>query len=230
MAEDASITALHTRWNRFESGIIVIVRLLRPAPQQGREGGPDGGFLGPRERRLAPKLTVRATNFCAIRSIMQKIADLDRFDRQLLALVRQNNLEPARVLADKVGLSLSAVLRRLRRLREEKVIVADIAVVNPALTGSALTMHVLVQMQQAGPQTMDNFARAIVHHPEITGAWDITGEDDFLLKVQVGSMEEYDAFTRRALGEDKGVHSFTTLIAIRNIIENDVARRPLRDG
>ncbi len=161
--------------------------------------------------------------------MMRKIADLDNFDRQLLALVRENNLEPARVLADKVGLSLSAVLRRLRRLRDEKVIVADIAVVNPALTGSALTMHVLVQMQQAGPQTMDNFARAIMRHPEITGAWDVTGEDDFLLKVQVGSMEEYDAFTRRALGEDKGVHSFTTLIAIRNIIENDVARRPLRD-
>jgi hypothetical protein len=43
-------------------------------------------------------------------------------------------------------------------------------------------------------------------------------------------MEEYDAFTRRALGEDKGIHSFTTMISIRNIIENDVARRPLREG
>lgn len=161
---------------------------------------------------------------------MRKIPDLDRFDRRLLALVREDNLQPARILADKVGLSLSAVLRRLRRLREEKVIVADIAVVNPALTGSALTMHVLVRMQQAGPQTMDNFAREIVHHPEITGAWDVTGGDDFLLKVQVGTMEDYDRFTRRALGEDKGVHSFTTMIAIRNIIENDIARRPLREG
>ena len=160
---------------------------------------------------------------------MRKIPDLDRFDRRLLALVREDNLQPARILADKVGLSLSAVLRRLRRLREEKVIVADIAVVDPALTGSALTMHVLVQMQQAGPQTMDNFAREIVHHPEITGAWDVTGDDDFLLKVQVGTMEEYDVFTRRALGEDKGVHSFKTLITILHIIENDVARRPLRD-
>ena len=160
---------------------------------------------------------------------MQKMSDLDIFDRRLLALVRENNLEPARVLAEKVGLSLSAVLRRLRRLRDEKVIVADIAVVNPALTGSALTMHVLVQMQQAGPQSMDNFAREIAKHPEVTAAWDVTGDDDFLLKVQVGTMEEYDAFTRRALGEDKGVHSFTTLIAIRNINENDVARRPLRD-
>lgn len=155
--------------------------------------------------------------------------DLDDFDRRLLDLVRQNNLEPARILAEKVGLSLSAVLRRLRRLRDEKIIVADIAVVNPALTGSALTMHVLVRMQQAGPQTMDAFARQIVHHPEITGAWDVTGDDDFLLKVQVGSMEDYDVFTRRALGEDKGVHSFKTLITIRNVIENDIARRPLRD-
>lgn len=159
---------------------------------------------------------------------MQKLTDLDDFDRRLLALVREDNLQPARVLADKVGLSVSAVLRRLRRLREDKVIVADIAVVDPALTGSALTMHILVQMQQAGPQTMDGFAREIVRHKEVTGAWDVTGDDDFLLKIQVATMEEYDAFTRRALGEDKGIHSFKTLIAIRNIIENDVARRPLR--
>ena len=160
---------------------------------------------------------------------MRKNIEPDDFDRRLLELVRENNLEPARILAEKVGLSLSAVLRRLRRLRDDRVIIADIAVVNPALTGSALTMHVLVQIQQAGPQTMDGFARQIARHPEITGAWDVTGDDDFLLKVQVGSMEEYDAFTRRALSEDKGVHSFKTLITIRNIIENDIARRPLRD-
>lgn len=172
---------------------------------------------------------MHAPKFSVIGADMLKLIDLDGFDRRLLELVRHNNLEPARVLAEKVGLSLSAVLRRLRRLRAEGVIVADVAVVNPALTGSALTMHVLVQMQQAGPQTMDNFARTIARYPEITGAWDVTGDDDFLLKVQVGSMEEYDAFTRRALGEDKGVHSFKTLITIRNIIENDAARRPLRD-
>ena len=152
---------------------------------------------------------------------------IDDFDRRLLDLVRRNNLEPARVLADKVGLSLSAVLRRLRRLREEKVIVADIAVVDPALTGSALTMHVLVRMQQAGPHAMDAYAREIVRYREVTGAWDVTGDDDFVLKVQVASMAEYDAFTRRALAEDKGVHSFKTLITIRTIVDDDAARRPL---
>src|SRR3546814_11584547 len=90
-------------------------------------------------------------------------------------------------------------------------------------------MHVLVRVQQSGPQTMYGFAREIARHPEVTGAWDVTGDDDFLLKIQVGSMEEYDVFTRRVLGEDKGVHSFTTLITIRTIVADDPPRRPPRE-
>jgi len=158
---------------------------------------------------------------------MQKNVTLDAFDRKLLALVRRDTLQPARQLAEQVGLSTSAVLRRLRRLREEKVIVADIALVNPALTGSALTMHVLVKMKNASPRALDAFSRTIAACPEVTAGWDVTGDEDVLLKVQVASMEDYDAFTRKALDEDSNVHSFKTLIAIRPIVENEAFRRPL---
>ncbi|RZK02529.1 MAG: Lrp/AsnC family transcriptional regulator [Novosphingobium sp.] len=158
---------------------------------------------------------------------MRKTVELDDFDRRLIELVRQNNLEPARTLAEKVGLSISAVLRRLRRLREDKVIVADIAVVDPALTGAALTMHVLVQMKVPGRQPMDAFARRIARRPEVTAAWEVTGEDDFVLKVEVGSMAEYDAFIREELDEDDGVLGFKTFIAIRPIIADGPSRRPL---
>lgn len=161
---------------------------------------------------------------------MQKPPDLDAFDRRLLERVRRNNLEPARVLAETVGLSISAVLRRLRRLREEKVIVADIAVVNPALTGSALTLHVLVRMREPGRRARDAFARSLPHYPEVTGAWEVTGDDDYLLKVQLGSMADYDAFIRRALGDDNGVLSFKTLITISTIVEDDASTRPLIGG
>ncbi|MGE4431095.1 MAG: Lrp/AsnC family transcriptional regulator [Sphingobium sp.] len=158
------------------------------------------------------------------------MANLDDFDRRLIALVRRNNLEPARSLADKVGLSISAVLRRLRRLREEGIIVADIAILDPALTGSALTIHVLVRMTKSGRRAMDGFGRDIMRHREVTGAWEVTGDDDFVLKVQVGSMAEYDAFTRRALDEDGGVQTFKSLIAIRTIVEDDLSTRPLLDS
>jgi DNA-binding Lrp family transcriptional regulator len=168
-----------------------------------------------------------AVNFRVNKLHMKNIGDLDSFDRRLIELVRQNNLEPARSLADKVGLSISAVLRRLRRLREEGVIVADVAVVNPALTGSAITMHVLVRMKEPGVRTIDTFSRNIARHPEVTAAWEVTGDDDFVLKVQVGSMEEYDAFIRDALSEGQGVLAFKTLIAIRGIVADGASSRPL---
>ena len=62
---------------------------------------------------------------------MPDFVTLDAFDRKLLARARANNLEPARVTAEAVGLSESAVLRRMRRLRAEGVIARDIAVVAP---------------------------------------------------------------------------------------------------
>lgn len=156
--------------------------------------------------------------------------DLDLFDRRLIERVRRDNLTPARVLAEEVGLSISAVLRRLRRLREDRVIVADIAVVNPVLTGSAMTMHILVRMKSPGRREMDLFARRLQTCPEVTGAWEVTGDDDFVVKVQLASMAEYDAFTRRVLDADAGVKNFKTLIAISTVMEDDVSRRPLLDG
>jgi Lrp/AsnC family leucine-responsive transcriptional regulator len=181
------------------------------------------------QRRLALKLVVVTTNFRVSCHSMRKMSNIDDFDRKLLNLVRRDNLEPARSLADKVGLSISAVLRRLRRLREEQVIIADIAVVNPTLTGSSLTTHVLVRMERPGRRAMDAFANEVARHREVTGAWEVTGDDDFVLKVQVGSMAEYDTFTREVLNEENGVASFKTLITIRTITEDDISRRPLLD-
>lgn len=169
-------------------------------------------------------------NFGVYAQAMRKMINLDDFDRRLIALVREDNLQPARVLADKVGLSLSAVLRRLRRLREEKVIVADVAIIDPALTGSALTMHVLVRMHESGNRVMNAFAARIGDYREVTGAWEVTGEDDFVLKVQVDSMADYDAFVQQALTDDVGVAQFKTLITMRTIVEDRVSTRPLLGG
>lgn len=160
--------------------------------------------------------------------IMKKIPELDQFDLKLLELVRRDNLEPARSLAEKVGLSISAVLRRLRRLRDESVIVADVAIVNPVLTRSALTIHVLVRIAEPGRRARDDFTASLPDYPEISGAWEVTGDDDYVLKVQVGSMEEYEGFIRRVLNEDNGVLSFKSLIAISTLIEDSPHRRRLR--
>src|SRR3546814_17544799 len=88
-------------------------------------------------------------------------------------------------------------------------------------------LHVLVRMEQAGAQTMDGFAREIARHPEITGAWAVNGDEDFLLKVQVGTLAEYDLITTRAPGEEQGGDAFTPLIARSTTAEEHLWRGPM---
>jgi DNA-binding Lrp family transcriptional regulator len=81
---------------------------------------------------------------------MPNSVTLDRFDRALLEQVQVNNQVPARQLGERVGLSESAVLRRLRRLRREGVIAADVSIVHPSVLGLPLTVHVLVSLEREG--------------------------------------------------------------------------------
>jgi DNA-binding Lrp family transcriptional regulator len=150
---------------------------------------------------------------------------LDAFDRQLLELVRRDTLQPARVLARTVGLSESAVLRRLRRLRAEGVIVADVAVVDPARLGAVITLHVLVEMERE--RAVAAFTEVLHGRPEVLGAWQVTGRTDFLLTLAVPSMTAYDAFIREVMGDEHEVQSFQTLVALREIVRFDPQRAPL---
>ena len=158
---------------------------------------------------------------------MQETVTLDDFDRRLLDLVRRDNLPPARVLADKVGLSESAVSRRLRRLRDEKVIVADVAVIDEARLERALSMHVLVEMEREGTAVLDALIDSLTARPEVRAAWYVTGETDFVLYVVVPTMEAYEVFTREVLNDDARVRAFKTLISIREVLPFDPARRGL---
>ncbi|MGR4865230.1 Lrp/AsnC family transcriptional regulator [Caulobacter sp. LARHSG274] len=150
---------------------------------------------------------------------------LDAFDRHLLDLVRRDTLQPARLLAQAVGLSESAVLRRLRRLRAEGVIVADVAVVDPARLGAVITLHVLVEMERERAATA--FAEALHGRPEVLGAWQVTGRTDFLLTLAVPSMAAYDAFIREVMSDEHEVRSFQTLVALREVVRFDPQRAPL---
>ncbi len=143
---------------------------------------------------------------------------LDRFDHALLALVQKNNQRPARLLAAKVGLSESAVLRRLRRLRREGVIVADRALVRPAALGLPLTLHVLVSLERESAAQLDAFIRKVRARPEIRQAWYVTGEADFVLLLQLPDMEAYDLFARDVFHDDPNVRAFRTIVAMREIV------------
>lgn len=152
---------------------------------------------------------------------MPEFVTLDSFDRKLLARARANNLEPARVTAEAVGLSESAVLRRLRRLRAEGVIARDIAVVAPDRIAPRIVLHVVVKMISQDRTASDAFSAAMKASREVQAAWDVTGEWSFLLNVAVPSMADYEAFCRRELTTEAHVQAFQSMITIREIVAFD---------
>jgi len=79
---------------------------------------------------------------------------IDSFDKSILRLLQQNNRLTADELAEKIGLSSSAVQRRLKRLRNEKIIEADISIVSPAVAGIEITCIVDVSLERGTSQAV----------------------------------------------------------------------------
>jgi Lrp/AsnC family leucine-responsive transcriptional regulator len=153
-----------------------------------------------------------------------KTVELDSFDQRIIAIVRRNNLLPARMIADQVGLSESSVLRRLRHLRGAGVIVADVALIDPARLGPSITIHVLVELHHAGLRQEQAFAASLETRPEVIGAWNVTGRTDFLLTVAVPSIEAYQRFSDEILASNENIRNFETLVTLREIVRPDLAR------
>jgi DNA-binding Lrp family transcriptional regulator len=152
---------------------------------------------------------------------------VDDFDLALLDLVQRDNLTPARLLAERVGLSESAVLRRLRRLRREKIIAADVSIVRPEAIGLPLTIIALVSLERENAGVLDDFARRAKARAEVRQCWYVTGESDLALVLQLESMASYEAFTREMFLDNPNVRSFRTLVAMREIVNETQTRRPL---
>src|SRR6478735_4692127 len=138
---------------------------------------------------------------------MAKTVELDRFDHALLREMQIDNQTPARVLAERVGLSQSAVLRRLRRLRAEQVIMADVSIVSPETLGVPVTVHVLVSIER-GSRTYGEFSRKLQARPEVRQASYVTGGADFVVHLQVESMAAYAAFAREVFHDDPNVSEY----------------------
>lgn len=142
--------------------------------------------------------------------------ELDEFDRSLLGLLQQNNRMTASELGDIVGLSASAVQRRLTRLREERIIEADVSIIAPAVAGLGITCIVDVVLHEGHSKALDNFKIAMQECSEVMQCYYVTGTYDFVLIVNAKDMQEYEAFTRKWLvGNGLLKHFYTHVVMER---------------
>lgn len=142
--------------------------------------------------------------------------DLDGFDWSILALVQHDNAVPLRTLAEKVNLSTAAVQRRIKRLEEGGVIIANVAVVDPAKAGKPITIIAEVSVERTSAEALAA-TKASFSVPQVQQCYYVTGEADFVLVLNVASMQDYQDLAGQLFAENPNVKWFKTLVALDRV-------------
>ncbi len=130
---------------------------------------------------------------------------LNRTDRRLLELLQRDGSLTNLELAARVNLSPSACLRRVRALEKSGVIRRYVALLDPRKVGLGLVGFVTVKLEKRGRMPTDAFARAVKDWPEVLACHALTGDMDYLLRVQVEGLDHFSRFVMDSLLKHPGV-------------------------
>jgi len=142
---------------------------------------------------------------------------LDPLDLKLLGWVQVDNLLTTEMLAERVGLSPSAVARRLRHLRATRVIAADVAIVSDRALGHPLSAVIHIQLERHALTEVASFKRLLAACENIQFCLEISGAFDILLLVVVADMEAFNLFADDMLANQRAVRRYETSFVKRRL-------------
>ena len=139
---------------------------------------------------------------------------IDKLDKAILRRLQANGRETYDVIGEQVGLSPSAVLRRVKRLEESGVIDRYVALVQPETVGLGLTAYLNVRLEKytetSKRNPMDVFRASVQTWPEVVECVSLTGEMDYLMRVVVADMQHYSRFIMDTLLKHPSVQDCKT--------------------
>jgi Lrp/AsnC family leucine-responsive transcriptional regulator len=142
---------------------------------------------------------------------------LDRIDRAILRELQRDGRLPNNVLAERVGLSPSPCLRRVRLMEEAGIIKRYVAVVDAAEVGLGMTVFARVWLGAQDEETTAAFIAAIKELPEVIECHLMAGDCDFILRIVTADLESYRGFLKNHLGRVKGVQSIKSEVPMQTI-------------
>jgi len=147
---------------------------------------------------------------------------LDRIDRRIVDALQRDGRLPNNELAAQVNLSPSPCLRRVRGLEEAGVIKGYAALVDPAKVGLHLLAYVTVKLEKKGQMPAEDFAAAVNTWSEVTACYSMTGDMDYLLRVQVEDLDHFSRFVMGKLLKQPGVADLKSSFALQRVKETTV--------
>jgi Lrp/AsnC family leucine-responsive transcriptional regulator len=142
---------------------------------------------------------------------------LDDIDRRLLAAVQENGRLTATELAERVGLTVSPCLRRLRLLEEAGVIRGYTALLDQKKVGLPVSVFVSIKLERQSEEAMRAFEEAIRSWPEVLECYLMTGPRDYLLRVVASDLADYERFVKVRLTRITGIANIESSFALGQV-------------
>lgn len=138
---------------------------------------------------------------------------MDDKDRQIIRALQADGRLSNQDLAERVNLSPSPCLRRLRNLEAAGVITGYTALVDQKACGLSITAFIRIRLERHSEAVVKTFDDHIARIDEVLDCYLLAGGDDYLLRVIVGSLEAYEDFIRRRIHAIPGVAAIDTSFA-----------------
>lgn len=113
-------------------------------------------------------------------------------DRKIIQLLQRDATTSLETLAEQLGLSVNTCWRRVRRLEDTGVINRRVALCDPAKLGVEQTVFVAIKTRDHSADWLESFSQAVNDIPEVIEFYRMAGDIDYVLKIQVGSVSDYD--------------------------------------
>lgn len=146
---------------------------------------------------------------------------LDRIDRRILECLQKDGGLSNQELAEKVGLSPSPCLRRVRALEEAGIILRRVTLLDRKKLGLSLTVILGIGMDRHTPDRFEQFEAAVAALPEVQECYLVTGQEaDYQLKVVVPDMDAYQEFLLGKITRIPGVSGVRSSFVLRRVIDS----------
>ncbi|NNE82038.1 MAG: Lrp/AsnC family transcriptional regulator [Silicimonas sp.] len=125
--------------------------------------------------------------------------ELDEIDLRILRELQRDATLAVENLAERVHLSRNACWRRVKRMEASGTIKSRVALLDASELGVGLSVFVMLKAKEHSADWLTSLRRAVSGMPEIVGAFRMSGDLDYLLRVRVGSVADYDDFYQRLI-------------------------------
>ncbi|MCK0746519.1 Lrp/AsnC family transcriptional regulator [Chromohalobacter nigrandesensis] len=149
------------------------------------------------------------------------VVTLDRYDRQILEILQHHGRINNQELAERIGLSPSPCLRRVRALEDSGLITGYRALVDAKRLGHSLTALLHISMDRHTPERFANFEAKVAALPQVQECLLITGQEaDYQLKVVVHDMDDYQNLLLNQITRIEGVTGAHSSFVLRRVLEH----------